>query len=198
MYTRLLVTAPAAEPVKLSEFKDFARIDYDARDIDLLRLIKAARQRVESLTGLALITQTWDISLPCFPASDTIILPLPPLQSITSITYVDSADSAPVTVASSEYYVDSSSRPGRVVLRYMKSWPNATLRTSNPVTIRQVCGFGATGASVPDDLRNAIFLLAEHWNRNTGISATGMISHEIKHTFDALIADHTMRELVTW
>src|SRR3954471_23227089 len=96
--------APAIEPVTLQEAKDFARVDGLEDDGLIASLIVTARQLAELATRRALITQTWVLKADAFPRArgnggwrfarrnapdDSIRLPLPPLQSVTSIRYVD-------------------------------------------------------------------------------------------------------------
>jgi hypothetical protein len=64
-----LTTAPASEPVTLAEAKDYARVDTSDSDTLITSLIKVARRRVESETGLALITQTWTGVLDRWPST---------------------------------------------------------------------------------------------------------------------------------
>src|SRR5690242_18760477 len=63
--TSYLIAGPGEEPVSLAEAKAFARIDGSDEDALVGALIAAARLHVESLTGRALITQTWRLVLPC-------------------------------------------------------------------------------------------------------------------------------------
>jgi len=56
-----LVTAPAFEPVSLADAKAQCRVDVADDDALISGLVTAARQYVESETGMALITQTWDV-----------------------------------------------------------------------------------------------------------------------------------------
>ena len=80
-------------------------------------------------------------------SGQTLHIPLPPLQSITSITYLDAAGSLQ-TLAPSAYRVDAVSTPGRVTPAYGTTWP-ATYPVTNAVVIRFKAGFGDTAAAVP-------------------------------------------------
>jgi uncharacterized phiE125 gp8 family phage protein len=159
----VLVTPPIGEPISLVEAKAFAKIASGTDDELINSLITTARLHWDGKDGWfgrALLTQTWDLLLPRFPwewdepVRDCLYgirVPLPPLQSVTSISYVDS-DGAPQTLASSEYVVDTKAEPGRVVPAYGKSWPS-TRETVNAVTVRFVAGYGAASA-VPKDIRD--------------------------------------------
>jgi len=154
--------APASEPVTRAEAKLFCRVDGDSDDSlfdDVV--IPAAREHVELFTGRALINQTLLYSLPEFPACDdgVIRLPKPPLASVTSIAYVDT-DGASQTVDS--WQSDIRSSPGRIKPAYDASWP-ATRDVLNAVTITYVAGYGASGSSVPADIRKALLTLILHF-----------------------------------
>jgi uncharacterized phiE125 gp8 family phage protein len=134
----------------------------DATEDDLLTaLVTAARQYVEAVTRRALITQTWDKNLNCWPHHNYIQIPHGQLQSVTSVKYTDSDGTVNTMTATAEYLVDAVSEPGRVVLPYGESWPSFTPYTVNPITIRYVCGYGSTAASVPSAIRTAIKMTVE-------------------------------------
>jgi len=160
-----LVTAPPAEPVSLDEAKDHLRVKNGDEDVLLTGLIKAARQHVDGRDGWlnrALITQTWDLFLDAFPCSSDIpiVVPLPPLQSITSVTYLDDAG-ASQTWAATDYTVDAKSEPGRILPAYGLSYPS-TRRVMNAVTVRFVAGYGLAVA-VPATLKLALGALVAHF-----------------------------------
>lgn len=156
----VLATAPAVEPVTTTEAKSQLRVDFADDDTLIAALITAARQVVENITRRALVTQTWDLWLNKFPGERFIELPLPPLQSVTSITYYDD-DDVVATFASTSYYVDTKREPGRVVLRDDASWPSDSLRGANGVAVRFVAGYGLAVA-VPQAIKQATLLLVGH------------------------------------
>lgn len=59
MMRATLIEAPATEPVSVAEAKVQAVIEHDEHDLMVSRLIVAARQEAEQITGRAFITQTW-------------------------------------------------------------------------------------------------------------------------------------------
>lgn len=167
-----LYAAPAIEPVTVEEAKAHCRISVNDEDALLTRLIKVGRSMVEERTQRALITQTWDAKYdawPCVGLGGAFELPLAPLQSVTSITYVDT-DGTTQTWDSASYQVSAPSGPiadrGRVALAYGYYFPVLRTLTLDAVRIRFVCGYGTAASSVPEDLRTAIlFLVHEMYDR---------------------------------
>jgi len=161
-------------------------------DPTIVMVISAARERAEAFTGRQLITATWDLVLDEFPCglqpyelgahwthdrvgNMFLDIPKPPLQSITTITYVDTAGQSQ-TWSSSNYLVDAPSGPrcrrGRVAPAYGVVWP-FTQAQIKAATVRFVAGYGATGASVPALLRQALLMdlsaLYEHRGDDGGV-----------------------------
>jgi len=139
-------TAPTAEPIHLTEAKLHLRlavdaagaVAYTAEDSELTGRIAAARAAAETETWRKLVLQTWDIFLDEW--QDEIFLPYPPLRSVEFIKYTDTAGIV-TTLATTEYDVDLSSEPGRIMLGYDKSWPTADLYPLNPIQIRFKVGY---------------------------------------------------------
>jgi len=149
-----IVTPPTTEPISLSEAKTHLRVTSSDDDSFIIGLIASASNWVESFTLRSLITQTWDYYLDKF--SDEMKIPLPPLQSVISIKYIDQ-DGTEQTLASTEYTVDIAATPGVVRLAYGKSWPGIRDQ-ANAVTIRFVAGYGASTA-VPAAIKSACLLM---------------------------------------
>lgn len=180
-----LITAPAEEPVSLSEAKAHLRVDIDDDDTYITTLITAARRHTEAVMRKALITQTWDVFLEKFPSSRYIELPRPPLQSVTHIKYYDD-DDAESTYSSDNYYVDMKSQPGRVILRDDASWPGNDLRDANGVAVRIVAGYG-DAEDVPEQLAQAILLLVGHLYENREAVTDSRILRTTPMAYDMLI-----------
>lgn len=152
-----LVTAPAAEPLTTAEAKSHLRVDLTDDDTLIDAYITAARQYVEEDLGRALVTQTWDYTLDAFPSDGSAIrLPRPPLRSVTSVTYVDSAG-ATQTLSSANYIVNTGKRYGEISLAYGQTWP-ATREQANAVTVRFVAGYG-DALAVPEPIKTAMRLV---------------------------------------
>jgi len=147
---------PYVEPITLDEVKDHLRITFNSHDSQLLGLITASREFVESVTGRALVQQTWKYYLQNWPAGNEFELPFPPLRSVTSIKYTDSDgtqttwEDTTTSPTSYDYEVDTDSEPGRIILAYGETWPSTTLHPKNPIEIEFVAGYDDDGESPPD------------------------------------------------
>jgi uncharacterized phiE125 gp8 family phage protein len=145
-----LVTAPAEDIITLDDVRLHLRLDAEGSppthpdDPRLERLIASAQNLLDGkdgFLGLCLVTQTWDYFIDGF--ADQIILPLAPVQSITSITYVD--ENGATQTLSSDVYSLKKGDPGVVVKAFNKSWPSVRAQP-DAVKIRFVAGFGDVAA----------------------------------------------------
>ena len=144
-----LITRSEIEPLTLEEAKTYCRVetDFTTDDTVLNRLIKSARDYAETFQSRQLITATWRLKLHCWPCA--IELPLPPLQSVTSISYVD-PDGATQTLSTDVYSVDTTAEPGVIRLAYGQLWPSVRSQNDPPITITFVAGYGDEAGDVPD------------------------------------------------
>lgn len=157
MMTCYLLAGPASEPISLAEAKAFLRVPDDAEDGLIATLIAAARIHIESVAGLALITQSWRLVLDEWPANRLVQVPMRPLQSVTAIT---------------AYGEDGE---GSALALPQFAWDAQGVRIPNPIAgmpvlqphfgieIDVVTGFGPTPEDVPAPLRQALLLLVGHW-----------------------------------
>jgi uncharacterized phiE125 gp8 family phage protein len=192
----ICVTGPAVEPVTLAEARDHMRVDITDDDVLIAGLITAAREHLETICRpqLAMITQTWRYVADGWPASDTLELRPWPLQSVTSVAYTSDAG-VTATFASSNYVVDTYSKPGRLRLKSTASWPGTTLQVLNGLVVEFVAGYGNTSAAVPQRLRQALLLLAAHWYENRELAVlTGAMPKQLPFSVDALM-QHWRREV---
>lgn len=153
------LAAPSVEPITLAEAKLHCRVDGTDDDALITALIVAARNKAENRTARALITQQWRLDLDGFPV-DGIDLPLPPLQSVQSITYLD-ADGVRQTLAASEYTVIANETPGSVLPAYGKSWPGCRVAPGS-VQISFTAGYGASIA-VPQAIKQWMLMYISQW-----------------------------------
>lgn len=127
-------------------------------DADLSAKITTARRICEAWQGRAYIDRTYELTLDAWPECDYLALPMPPLDSITSIVYVDSAGTS-TTWSATEYQVDAAGFVGRIAPAYGYSWPSFTPRTFNAITITYKAGYGPLASDVPSEIKSAILLV---------------------------------------
>ena len=180
-----LTTAPTVEPLTTVEAKAHLRLEIDTDDAPVQILISAARRFVEHATGRSLITQTWTLYDDCWPECEPIRLPRGPVIAVSSVKYYDS-DNVLQTMASTDYLVDVTCDPARVALLPTAVWPTAYPRI-NAIQVAYTAGYGATAASVPEDLKHALKLLVGHWYENREGVITGTISKALEFSIDALL-----------
>lgn len=161
-------SAPATEPLTLAQAKAWPELAEaeDHWDDLITALITAAREKVESFCSRQLISATWRLTLDRFPATQ-IWLPRPPLQGITSVTYVDGAGTTQ-TWDSDSYDVDTDGEPGRLAPAYGKTWP-VPRSEINAVKVTYTAGYGDDATDVPEILLLACRMLIEHWFDNRGV-----------------------------
>jgi uncharacterized phiE125 gp8 family phage protein len=157
-----LLTPPASEPISLAEAKAHLRVDHDDEDALIARLVIAARESCERITGRAFIAQSWRLWCDGWPdcALRAISIPRPPLISVTSVAAYDRSGAA-TTLSSDAYIVDSAAAPGRIVLKDTTVLP-ADLREANAIAVTYQAGYGANAANVPAGIRAAVLSLVAH------------------------------------
>jgi len=155
-----LLAGPAEEPVSLAEARAFLRLDDTAEDGLVTTLIAAARLHVESVTGRALVEQSWRLVLDSWPVDGVVALPVSPLVSLTSITAFDE-DGDDHVVPLAQFEAASGVTPARLILpRTVDGMP--VLRERFGIEVDYVAGFG-DAIDVPSDLKRGVLALVAHW-----------------------------------
>ena len=147
------ISTPALEPVSLIEAKRHLRVSVTEDDDYITGLITVARRAAEDRTERTLIQTTWKLTLDEFPES--IILSMPPILSVSSVIYTNTANQS-VAMSSNDWFVDKDSQPGWLVPAVGKAWPK-TLGI-NSVAVTYTAGYGTTAESVPAPIRQWILL----------------------------------------
>jgi hypothetical protein len=183
-----VTTAPASEPVTLTELKASLRITTTAEDTLLTQYIEDARIMVERMTGRKLITQTiteyhdglcgrheeFESGYQMRSIGSLVQggqfapLDFAPVQSITTVHTVDLGN-AETLYDSANYYLnnyDDDMKPS--VELNSGSTITTALRADNNIKIVYVAGYGDDGADVPSALRRAILVLAGMLYANRG------------------------------
>ena len=177
-----LITAPASEPITLSEAKSHLRIDDTREDTYVTTLIGTARHIAETYTRRAFITQTWAMFLKDSPAESSIELPRAPLLSVDHVK-AHNDDGTETLLSTSNYhvtaYAGTTPDNGLVTLKNGNSWPEGD-RTRDKIEIQYIAGYG-DASSVPTSIKNAILMLIGHLYENRGDCDTASMPVTIKH-----------------
>lgn len=184
-----VTSAPATEPVTYTEAKAHLRLEHDLDQTYVTTLITAAREHVEEICSRGLISQTWEATLDAFPCGAEIELPKGPLISITSVIYVDE-NGTNQTLATTEYAADTLSVPGKVRLKYGKSWPG-TRDQWDAVKVTYVVGW-ATASAVPAAIKQAMLLLISQMYEHRTPEIVGTIVSPVKFAVDALLIPYRL------
>lgn len=158
----ITVAPPAVEPVSPDEARAFQRIDEMESDSVVAATIAAARAAAETYLRRRLITQTLAVKLDGFPAA--IELPVAPVQSVTSIVYLDGAGAA-TTLPAGDYRLLDGSTPPRIVPSADAVWP-VPQAVPESVTVTFVAGYGAAATDIPADILAGVRLLFGHLYNN--------------------------------
>ncbi len=158
-----ITTAPAAEPITLTDVKNHLKIDYTDDDDLLAIIIQAVREFVEVYTGRALMTKTIQEYYDKFPLY-TVTNPrggiearFAPLQSLTFVKYKDSDGTTQTLTVNVDYTFDNISEPPRIFPYYGTTWP--TVRDEpNSVWIEYEGGY-TQASDVPAVIKQAMFLM---------------------------------------
>ena len=172
-----------SEALSLTEVKNQLKITATDGDASLRFFISSVRRTVELMIGKTLITSTWRVKLDSFP--DQICLPMAPVQSVSSISYVDSDG---VDQAFTDFQFDED---GRLAPAYDFDWPD-TRDQFGAVTITYIAGKTHAG-KVDQDIKHAMLLLvgAAEVGREDIVIGAGVIVSELKnHAAANLLAPH--------
>lgn len=159
-WSLIIDTAPSDEPITTDEAREHLRISHTSENALIDAYITAARLYVEAFTKRQLVTATWLLKLDGFPSRE-IVVPLPPLASVTSVAYTDENGDAQ-TWSSALYQVDTDSEPGRIKPIEGETFPSTQSDTYATVTVTFVAGYGGV-STVPERFKHAIKLMVGHW-----------------------------------
>ena len=132
---------PASEPLTLAETKTYLKIDNSSDDTLITNLIIAVRKSAEEFLQSALITQSWKLSFDKY-APSSVVLPMAPVQSITSVT-IFARDGSSSVMSSTSYYLSAGNR--KLVFDASP--------LSHRTEIIYVAGYGASASNVPSPIR---------------------------------------------
>ena len=175
-YAPKVTSTTVAEPVSVDDVKAQSVVDSGDDDAVLLRLIKTARDHVERYCGIRLCEQT--VELRSDSVADLARLPIGPVQSVTSIAYVD-LDGATQTLADTVYQMlPIDALEASITLKFDQVWP--TIRAGSLITVTVVAGF----EDIPPAITGAILLfIADGYQQRENDAAAEWTA------FDALLCN---------
>ncbi len=159
----VVTVAPASEPVTLVEAKTYCRVEGSDSDAELNTMIAAARAFVEDYCGIKLVSQT--VVLRCSSFCDLIDLPVAPVISVSSITYLDSAG-AEQTLPTDVYEAVLVGLEPHIRLKVGQSWP-AVRCASDAIRVTVVAGY----AALPAPIKHAMLLMLSDWFDNRAVGS---------------------------
>jgi len=182
-----VVTAePAAEPISLEQAKEQCRATGTVADDALITsYIKAARIYVEKFCGIRLVTQT--IVMRCSGFGDFASLADAPIQSITSVSYLDDAGATQVLDGAVFQPVLYGLSP-LIRLKPNQSYP-AHYHAEEAIAVTAQAGYGLA-AAVPEPISAAIRLLTGQWYDNRSSIAVGESVNELPNSVTSLLANY--------
>lgn len=145
-----VVTQPTVEPVLLAEAKLALKIDHDTEDSWLTTHLIAARQASESFTRRSYINQTREIIKAVHPSAPYIVLPYPPVQTITKVEqYTESTGVWTALTLGTGYAALILGDRASVTIKGLT-------QLGGLFKVVYTAGYGAAGSAVPALLRAAI------------------------------------------
>jgi len=173
-------------PVSVDDCKLDLKIQHGADDELLKDYIAAACALVggkDGIVGKVLTAETWDLKLSS--ASGCVVLPLSPVQSITSISYFDAENTAQ-TLAVDDFYLYGDEDTASIEPKTGVVWP-AVYTRRDAITIRFVAGFG-TAENIPKNITRAIRLIVAHWYENRTAVLVGVTAQELPLAVESLLS----------
>ena len=181
-----ILTTSGVLPLSLAEAKLHLRVDHTDDDGPIAAYLQAAVDMIERRTGRCFRPITATLHLSEFPNDgDPIVIPRPPLISVTAISYTDTSGGS-ITLSSGLYTAIPSAAPGLIVPAINSVWPVAMDRRSSVLVT-----FAAGDVTkCPPSILDAIRLYIDHaYHEHEPLK-----SSRIQDRIEALIAGHVLRD----
>lgn len=162
-----VITKPAAQPVSVSELKDYLHLDCDGQDELLMQLIRTATQFCQQHQHRAYMRQTLELS--CTAAK---IIELPRSEYLVRIISI---------------FVNNQKTDNYKIISDLNSKIEFNSDVSGQLKIQYETGLNDP-ADVEDDVKLAIMMLACHWFENRTAVTTTDTPREMPLGVKALLA----------
>jgi uncharacterized phiE125 gp8 family phage protein len=177
-----LIAPPAEAPVALAELKAHLRIEHADEDALIAAMASAAVKAVEARAALAMVAQTFRLSLDA-PPEGVVVLPKGPVFSLLSVANVNREGVA--SPVDSALYDFAPGLNARIAVRGFL--PRSELSVGG-YRVDFVAGF-ADAASVPEELKLAVMMIAAHFYENREAASPERVFPAVIAA-DALIAPY--------
>lgn len=172
----------SAETLSLVEVRSQLKILGSDDDDSFRMFIAGIRKQTETYLAQTLVDSTWELKIDEF--QEQMVLPMKPIQSISSIVYVDD-DGDTQTLSADQYQFD---KQGRLMPAYDKDWPD-TREQYDAVTITYVAGNEDPG-QVDDDIKLAMLMWIGSCDINREDVVVGPTISEIPNSAKTILAPH--------
>lgn len=155
MQSYSIITEPTSEPITLEQAKTNLRVTNNLEDDLITSIIVAARKWVEGFTWRPLMTQTIQANFDKVDVQSVdILINKFPIQSITSVKYINASGTEITMTAGTDYEVDLISPIPRIRLTAIPNMKD----TLNAFKIRFVAGY-SSAELVPSNYKQAMYLI---------------------------------------
>lgn len=191
-----ITTPPTSEPITLEQAKEHCQVEGDEYDDVLNAYIAAARAAVESLTGMQMLTATYQVGFAKFPRGNLGRLHLPrrPATAVTSVTYYDT-NNTQQTLSTSLWDLVTATPRSYLIPAWQQTWPEVRDQPgAENVTVTFTAGYSAA-ASVPKEIINATKMLIRDLYDNPGAQQDPAMVLQANPNYKMLLGLYTMHNL---
>lgn len=149
--------------LSLAQAKTHLSIGHPDEDSNITDDIIAAREQCEKFTGRLFGSRSVLLTVTCWPCECGIRFPIEPVQSVTSVKYLDQ-NNVLQTVAADQYRTWLDHSPP--LLKFVTGFAYPTLELSEPAPIK--IEFVAGETDIPATLRKAIQVILGYWYQFPG------------------------------
>ncbi len=175
-YPAKVTAGPAEDPDLLAQAMQQAIVEHGEDEALLRRLIATAHEHVQKYCNARFGTQT--IVVKCDAFADMQRLPVAPVQSVTSIKFLDT-DGAEQTVATTVYEERFDDLEAAIVLKHGQYWPSIQLGSRIELTVE--AGYEV----IPPTVRQAMLMfITDSYENRKPVNVDGWTA------LDSLLCNH--------